>query len=179
MVSPTITAELQSGTPHPVATPTLHPDIRKCMVQQEQNIAGIIIRVEEVCVAPCPIFVEAASEESGQEAEAFWSRKGVQTIAALKLQVENTTERTIYVHPDAGIVVVGSEQIHLSDYLYPSDDVGGLFFSGVMKEGVVCFGIKRTAANQVTSLRFVVDPPLDENYNRLADTKYDFRITLK
>jgi len=47
-----------------------------------------------------------------------------------------------------------------------------------MKEGTVAFLIHRTAAPDVRQIRYTVSAPSDQRFNRLADSGYDFQISL-
>jgi frataxin-like iron-binding protein CyaY len=92
-----------------------------------------------------------------------------QTLLALDLTVENTTEDTLSIYPDQGTLVIGSEQTEAQFWL--SDQVGGDFYGTVTKEGMVFFESSQDGDDirDLGEVRYLVDGPHDEDLDRTGD----------
>ena len=104
-----------------------------------------------------------------------------QVLGSLTLTITNTTDSKINIYADQGTVVVGSEQVDLSDYMMYSDDMGGTLFPGVVKSGTLVFTLKQTAWDEVANgarLVFELNAPTNEKYDSLADQPYRFEVEL-
>lgn len=102
---------------------------------------------------------------------------GVTALGFLTVAVTNRTDKNIDVYPDQGVVVIGSEQVELSQYLIVSDMVGGEFFPGVIKQGDIVFALKNTGWAEIADgaqVRYVAQAPIDREFNTLADGEYQF-----
>lgn len=175
--TPYPTAAKPTEIPTPAATPTTEGgDALKYTVNYEQDRGGVIIRVTAVSVAP--IEAVLADKESGMFFKGY-ADEGVKTVGGIKVEVKNTTGKTVNVYPTQGTLAIGDEQINLSEYMLFSDNVGGEVLAGIAKEGVIVFGSKRSLPEEIKKIRFIVSSPSDDKYNRLADTDYDFNIDLK
>jgi len=146
----------------------------------ELDRAGMVIHVTGISLSSLEVSLE--DSEFAERVQEYidigmLSIEGVVTVGSIALQVENTTDQTVEVHPAQGWVAVGSEVVEAS--LQLSDDVGGPFEPGAIKEGAVVFMIKRTAAADVKAIGFQVSPPFDEDYNNLVDQNYYFFLTLE
>lgn len=163
---PTATATV-AATP----TPEIPEDVIRVEVSESQDHGGVVITVEAVVLSPYEIMPDEF--KSFTEDTDYWT--DVQTVGAFQISVQNTTDQTINVHPDQGTVVVGNEQVDTA--LFMSDDVGGEILAGVMKDGAVLFGLKRQAPNEVTSVRYLIGGPFDNDFNDIGDD-YEFEITI-
>ena len=146
----------------------------------ELDRAGMVIRVTGVSLSPLEARLnDSAFAERVQEYLdiGVLSIEGVVTVGSIAIQVENTTDQAVEVHPAQGWVAVGSEVVVPS--LMLSDDVGGPFEPGVVKEGAVLFMIKRTAAADVKAIGYQILAPFDEDFNSLSDENYEFFLTLE
>lgn len=134
------------------------------------------------CSAPAssvaPIEAVLADKESGMFFKEY-ADEGVKTVGGIKVEVKNTTGKTVNVYPTQGTLAIGDEQINLSEYMLFSDNVGGEILAGITKEGVIVFGSKRSLPESIKKIRYIVSSPSDDKYNRLADKDYDFDIDLK
>ena len=79
---------------------------------------------------------------------------------------------------DQGVLVVGSEQVDLGEYMFLSGDVGGEIYPGVEKRGSVAFGLKRTTVQEIQSARLIIDPAHDDDFENTCDADYEFMLDL-
>lgn len=169
--APPIETPGPSETTEPSPTSEVGEDVIRVDVGESRDRGGVVITIEAVALAP----YDAMPEEfkSFTQDTDYWG--DAQTVGAFEITVDNTTDQTINVHPAQGVVVVGSEQVNTA--LFMSDDVGGEVMAGVLKEGAVMFGLKRQAPQDVTSVRYVVDGPFDQDLSRLGED-YEFKISI-
>jgi len=175
--TPYPTAAKPTEIPTPAATPTTEGGgALKYTVDYEQDRGGVIIRITMVSIAP--IEAVLADKESGAYFKEY-ADEGIKTIGGMKLEVKNTTDKTVNVYPDQGKLVIGDEQIDLGHFMFYSDDVGGEILAGIAKEGVMVFGSKRSLPEDIHKMRYVVSAPIDEKWDNLSDEDYDFDIELE
>ena len=107
----------------------------------------------------------------------YWD--DVITVGVLELKVTNATDKKIRIEPVYdGTIVAGNEQVEMDTSGLA--DVDGVYFSGVMKEGLVSFGLKRADVTLLDSIRYIVEKPLEaDTYEYLADEDYVFVIPLR
>lgn len=96
------------------------------------------------------------------------------TVIALNMIAENTVDDTVSFHPNQATLVTNTGEQVTPD-LWFSDDVGGEFLGKVKKEGNVLFFVK-AQPEELTELKVVVDGPFDENYNQLANDRYEYKV---
>jgi hypothetical protein len=58
-----------------------------------------------------------------------------------------------------------------------SDDVGGEFLGKVRKEGGVHFQVDSMPA-ELTEVRFVVEGPYNDQFNTIAEERYEYTINV-
>ncbi len=168
-----------TATPTPTPKPSPTPAQENAAIVKldnlnlEQDRGGVILRVHGVAIARW----DDMPAEFKDAASIFTYWDGVKYVGILSVEVENTTDKTINVFADQGIVVVGQEQVDTD--LWTSEDVGGEFLAGVRRKGLILFGLKEEHNfDEIDSIRYVVDAPIDDNFNPLADADYDFQIPL-
>ena len=101
-------------------------------------------------------------------------------VAEIIFKVTNTTQQTLSVYPDQGTVVVGGEQIDLTEYMMLAtfgDSVGGEIFPGVTKIGGIWFGIKRSTLPEIQNVIITFGGPSDSNFSSIG-SDYSFTIDL-
>jgi hypothetical protein len=164
-----------------LATPTPASDILEVAKRESTGTVmleseGVVITVHRVAVASFQEFY-AASDEAGRRAlDTFGDAEGALTIGQIELSIENASGSRRTVYPNQGTVVVGNEQVDVS--LFLSDDIGGEYFPGVVKEGRVLFFLKRLAYTDVASVLYVVGYPFGETFN-FAAQDYEFTISVQ
>lgn len=186
VVEVTRVVEVQA-TPMPT-TPAVAADsdyppgqLRHEGIDMQQERGGVTILVKDVIITPMTqewaAWVEAHSRGNIMAASLAQTAldSGAVALVNLSIEVNNTTGKTISIYPDQGTLVVGNEQVDAD--LWLSDSVGGDFMAGIMKEGGVVFLVMRTESDAISHVRYMVDAP-SENFDRLADTGYDFDIAL-
>lgn len=91
----------------------------------------------------------------------------------IDLEVINDSEDTNAIYPDQGTIVTDTgAQVDAEVFL--SDSVGGDFMGEVTKEGQVIF-LWEGNSEEVSSIRYVVDGPYDEEFNSLGE-ELEFEI---
>lgn len=146
---------------------------------QIQDQAGVLVHVKGMGLmdwaaarANVPDMAALAEFEMFQDLTSL----GVATVI-----VTNTKDVKVNIHPDQGTIVVGNEQVDLSRYMFFSDDVGGEIFPGVVKEGNVIFGLKRTPWESIAGgvhAVFEIRQPSGEDFMSLTDAPYQFEFQL-
>lgn len=98
------------------------------------------------------------------------------TVVAMNMIVENTVDETMSFHPNQATLVTNTGEQVSSD-LWFSDDVGGEFMGKVKKEGNVLFFVK-AKPEELTDLKVVIDGPFDENFDKVAEDRYEYTINV-
>jgi archaellum component FlaG (FlaF/FlaG flagellin family) len=101
-------------------------------------------------------------------------------VGEIVFRITNNTQQTLSVYPDQGTVIVGGEQIELSEYMMLAtfgDSVGGDIFPGVTKIGGIWFGIKRTSIADIQNITLAFGGPSDANFSSMG-ADYNFTIDL-
>ena len=147
----------------------------------EQDRGGVVIRVNGVILTPIDTWTDWAKARAVDNPMAISMIDSIlegapMTIALVKIQVENKTDKKVSLYPDQGTLVVGNEQVDAEVFL--SDDVGGDYLGGIMKEGDVMFLLERISATDIAKVRYLVDAAHDDKFDRLAEEGYDFEIEL-
>ncbi|MBR2756628.1 MAG: hypothetical protein IKD52_00760 [Exiguobacterium sp.] len=98
------------------------------------------------------------------------------TVVAMNMIVENTVDETMSFHPNQATLVTNTgEQVEAD--LFFSDDVGGEFLGKVKKEGNVLFFVK-AKPEELTDLKVVIDGPFNENFDKVAEDRYEYTINV-
>lgn len=104
----------------------------------------------------------------------------VSIVGEIVFKITNQSEKVVSIYPDQGTVIIGSEQIELSDYMMLGtfgDALGGEIYSGITKIGGIWFGIKRTAIDEIKSISIIINAPYDAGFNTLGK-EFNFVIDL-
>ena len=160
-------------TPKPASKPT---SVSAMVVRKDldlrQDRGGILIHITRIQVARW----EDVPEDVRQELSDLDYYKDTRYFGGMGIEVQNTTNRTIRVYPDQGMIIAGNEQNSVD--LLTSDDVGGEIYAGVSKEGIVFFALRKADVRNLDRLRYVVSGPFDEKLTKLGED-YDFDVPLK
>ena len=98
------------------------------------------------------------------------------TVVAMNMLAENTVDETMSFHPNQATLVTNTgEQVEAD--LFFSDDVGGEFLGKVKKEGNVLFFVK-AKPEELTDLKVVIDGPFNENFDKVAEDRYEYTINV-
>jgi len=107
--------------------------------------------------------------------ESFKNKDEV-TMIILNIKAENTSDKTVSVYPDQATITTNTgEQLQAETFI--SDQVGGEFIGKVKKEGNVMF-LADSKPEDITSIKFILDGPHDENLEKLAE-RYTVEIPTK
>lgn len=98
------------------------------------------------------------------------------TVVAMNMLAENTVDETMSFHPNQATLVTNTGE-QVSSHLWFSDDVGGEFMGKVKKEGNVLFFVK-AKPEELTDLKVVIDGPFDENFDKVAEDRYEYTINV-
>lgn len=173
---PTTTPILPAKTPVP-PTPVPVSAEPKYLLKKDLDMAldrgGVVIRLRVIGF----VLMEGMPAEFHEGVSYFSAWEDVVTVGLIDLSVTNTTDKKVSVYPDQGTVVAGDEQVDVDIWL--SEDVGGDYFAGVMKQGSVLFGLKRADVTALDSVRYVVNAPFEaERFESLGED-YEFVIPLR
>jgi hypothetical protein len=156
----------ETNTPVPTITFTSAPGSQNVFAWNyiaEQESGGIKLQIARVLIGEKSALQQNFSENLFGD---------VPVVGMLIFIVTNTTsDKTISVYPDQGVVIVGSEQIELREYMMLGnfgEHIGGDIFPGVKKIGGLWFGIKRTPLSDVLKMKIVINRPTDESISPLG-----------
>ncbi|WP_214874654.1 DUF4352 domain-containing protein [Exiguobacterium sp. CH10] len=131
----------------------------------EEKIGPIIFQIDKVQT----LRLQVASDFRFM----FDDKKEV-TIVSFNVIVENTSDDTVSFHPNqARLVTNTGEQVNADIII--SEDVGGEFLGKVKKEGGVLFHVDSMPA-ELTEVRFVVEGPYNDQFNTIAEDRYEYTI---
>lgn len=101
-------------------------------------------------------------------------------VGEIVFRVINNTQQTLSVYPDQGTVIVGGEQIPLTEYMMMAtfgDSIGGDIFPGVTKIGGIWFGVKRTPVAEIQNITIAFGGPVNADFSSIG-TDYNFVFDL-
>lgn len=163
-----------TAVPEPTQPPSQEPPslvkFPDIIASQDEN--GMILSVDGVSIVP---FADMPADfQAAVSAFDYWDN--ISTVIALSVVLTNTTDATLNIYPDQGVIVAGSQQADAD--IWSSDDVGGEIFAGVTKSGLVLFGLPQPVdlAN-LASIRYIVNAATDLNYSSIGQD-YDLTISL-
>ncbi|WP_214820642.1 MULTISPECIES: DUF4352 domain-containing protein [unclassified Exiguobacterium] len=131
----------------------------------EEKIGPIIFQINKVQTMRLQVASDFRS--------VFDDKKEV-TLVSFSVVAENTSDETVTFYPDqARLVTNTGEQVDAAFLL--SDDVGGEFLGKVRKEGGVHFQVESMPA-ELTEVRFVVEGPYNDQFNTIAEDRYEYTI---
>ncbi len=162
-----------TATPEPTAVPTPDParhfGLNNLAVKES---GGIRLEVARVVVADKSQVADIGFER----AEKF---NDYDTVVEILFRLTNTSDQKINVHPNQGTVIIGNEQINLTEWMFTAQigDVGGEVFPGVTQVGGLWLGVARSKAEDITKMTIAIDGPVDEEYSKLGEDCY-FEIDL-
>jgi hypothetical protein len=188
-VAPTATPLPATATPlpEPSTVPTSEVASGNWTLEKNfnewQECGGVVITVREFNASSLDFFRDRTKSEPDFTQDT-WELvisilgEDTATVGNFLITVENTSDRLMAVYPDQGTIVVGSEQTNLVDYFLLSGEVGGDIYPGVIKEGALVFGLKRTTVGDIKGVKLIIDSAHDEDFNRPCDRDYVFDLDL-
>lgn len=145
-----------------------------------QDLGGVKITVQQIALMDWAAASRDPEIRKLVDNDAF---ADAQILGILSLLLENGAASKVNVYGDQGTVVIGSEQIDLSSFMFYSDgeDLGGTFFPGVKSQGSIMFALKHTIWADIAAGAQVIyetNAPSDENYKSLSKQPYRFDLAL-
>lgn len=126
-------------------------------VNVEQESGPFVVKVNKM---------QLASLEVSEDYKDMFD-KDLVTVVTLEVEVENKSSDTNSMYPDQGTIVTNTKEQKDAEMFF-SDDVGGDFIGEVTKKGNVVF-ILDSAAEEVTSFKYIIDAPHDDEFNSLGE----------
>lgn len=96
------------------------------------------------------------------------------TIVSFNVIVENKSDETVNFSPNQARLVTNTGEQVDADIII-SEDVGGEFLGKVKKEGGILFHVD-SMPDELTEVRFVVEGPYDDQFNTIAENRYEYKI---
>ncbi|MCC9622224.1 DUF4352 domain-containing protein [Thalassospira sp. MA62] len=131
----------------------------------EEKIGPIIFQINKVQTMRLQVASDFRS--------VFDDKKEV-TLVSFSVVAENTSDDTVTFYPDQARLVTNTEEQIDAAFLL-SDDVGGEFLGKVRKEGGVHFQVE-SMPSELTEVRFVVEGPYNDQFNTIAEDRYEYTI---
>lgn len=127
-----------------------------------QENGGLLIEIARIVVAD--------KATMGNKFDSISDYDDKPVVVELVFRITNNTDKVISIYPDQGTVIVGSEQISLTEYLFHSSfgDIGGDIYPGVTKIGGIWFGVKRTPIDEILKITIAFSGPTDADFNTLG-----------
>lgn len=131
----------------------------------EEKIGPIIFQIDKV---------QTLRLQVSSDFRFMFDDKKEVTIVSFNVIVENTSDDTVSFYPNqARLVTNTGEQVDAN--IIVSEDVGGEFLGKVKKEGGVLFQVDSMPA-ELTEVRFVVEGPYNDQFNTIAEDRYEYTI---
>jgi hypothetical protein len=145
------------------------------------DIGGFSVKINNVALFD---FAEAKAFDKNNEQ--FYENSpfaNASVLGVMNVTLTNGTDQDLALRSSDAVVVVGSEQVQLSDFQYVSDDVfGEALLPGVNKEATVFFALTDTSYDELgdsVNFRLQMNGPYLEDYSDLVkDAKYKASLTL-
>lgn len=162
-----------SATTEPQATPEGSEIALNYVGEQERG--EVVIQIGRVLVGD-KAYVQF-STGSPFKADIFDDKE---ILAELIFVVTNNSDRPVTINLYNGSVQVNSEQIDLFDYLLANttfgDNLSGEIYPGVTKIGGLWFGIDRSTLDDISTMTFRTDGPVDaEDFSSMGE---DYLISI-
>lgn len=107
--------------------------------------------------------------DSDQSAKLFGVEKGKEfAIVGIEMEVENTVDNEVDFFPNQGTIVTNTKE-QIDAALLFSDDIGGRFLGNVKKSGQTYFFCKNSTTDEITSVRYHVNGPLNVDTMEIGD----------
>lgn len=143
---------------------------------QESEIGTMTIKYkdkelnESAVSGPIELSVDALQVgelEVDEDYQDMFDGKEKVTVITFSMLVENSTDDTISIYPDQGIITTNTgEQIDAD--LFLSDSVGGEFIGMVKKDGEVFF-MSDSDVEDIKEINLMIDAAHDEDYENVGD----------
>ena len=131
----------------------------------EEKIGPIIFQIDKV---------QTLRLQVSSDFRFMFDDKKEVTIVSFNVIVENTSDDTVSFHPNQARLVTNTGEQVDADMII-SEDVGGEFLGKVKKEGGVLFHVDSMPA-ELTEVRFVVEGPYNDQFNKIAEDRYEYTI---
>lgn len=114
------------------------------------------------------------------EVSAFTDAK---VFGAMNMVITNNSDQNLFLSASDAVLLIGSEQVDLVDYMWLSDDLfGDALRPGVVRKGVFVFALKDTAFEDIANnpgIRFEASAPINnDTYAFNRDMKFDIWVPL-
>jgi hypothetical protein len=168
-------------TPEPTNTPTPEPaqgDVLAIAANyvETQVQGGLEIQLVRVLCMDSEYFRNLQDMSVAEYSETYGDTP---TMCEFVLEINNTADGQRTIYPDQGTVIIGDEQVELNPFdiegIKGLEDVSGDLYPGVRRVGGFWFGINRSTWDQITNITYVIDAPVDEDWNRQGE---DFRFEI-
>jgi len=163
--------EVAPDTPTPLTV--VGSDIFALNYLETQDRAGVVIEIARVLVGS----KQAAGEYIGGNFNELSEFQDKNTVVEIIFKVTNNTGQVISVYPDQGTVIIGSEQIDLTNYFFygVGEDVSGDIFPGVTLIGGLYFAVGRSTVDEISEMTVAITGPYNQNFDKLGE---DYLFTL-
>ncbi|MGY4689375.1 hypothetical protein [Salibacterium sp. K-3] len=112
--------------------------------------------------------VNGVSMELNAQGQEMLDKEELEYIQ-VDVSVENTSEDTVNFYADQATITTDSgEQIDMPDMMM-SDHLGGEFIGQVSKEGTLIYPLEQSNAEDVNSVRILIDAPSDNDLNTVGE----------
>lgn len=162
--------------PEPTAAPAVEAPRVIDDVDQTQDRGGVTITVKGAGLTDWAAVKDTPDLAIMSNTDGM---KDATVLGAITVVVTNTTPSKINVHPGQGTVVIGSEQIELTGFMFFGDNVGGTLLPGVTKDGTLLFALSRTPWADIANgakIIYEIGAPSDESFAFLAKEPYRFEF---
>lgn len=162
-----------TSTPEPTVEPT--PDTNAVFALNNlavKEIGGIRLEIARVVVGR----KDALADLGFGDVEKF---NDVETVVEILFRLTNLSDSKRNVHPNQGTVVIGNEQIDLTEWMFAAQigDIGGEVFPGVTQVGGLWFGVKRSSVTDINKMIVSVGAPSNDSFQSQGEDFY-FEIDL-
>ncbi len=144
----------------------------------EQTSGGMTIQVARVLIAN----KEAAEKEFGYDFDQAEILVDKTVVIEIIYKVTNNAGEAIAIYPDQATVIVGSEQVDLSEYMLSGtrvgENIGGDIYPGVTAIGGVWFGVKRSPLDDINNITIIISPPVASDDWQALGEEFKFDLDL-
>ena len=102
------------------------------------------------------------------------------TACEFILRITNNTEGAVTLYPNQGQVLINGEQIEPWGFFGtvgdPFEDTSGEIHAGVTRIGGFWFGVRRSAFDEVGTIKYIVSAPVDDDWDSLGED-FTFEIS--
>ncbi len=97
----------------------------------------------------------------------------------MAVAIENGSDRTVWLYPGRGCLLIGDREVDLRDCLLWSVGSAAELAPGEEARMALIFGLPSVPPGELRELRYVFDGPVDEGGQALSGKDYEFEIALE